>query len=169
MDWFTDRFINPSLLAWAPEIKSATIQNQATNLLIHLQTAAALPIKGSNLVAQLSFQATLNQSSAFVYLPLGILSATKPNGALYVNPVPEMERVVVVNDVPLMEAIFANNTSRSLTLFGRVGANYQLQHLTDLGAQGAWQPLLNYSQTNVQQAVAVDPNGPLLLYRLLQR
>jgi hypothetical protein len=65
MDWFTDRFIDPSLLVSAPDIKSATMQNQATNLLIHLQTATAQAIQGSDLVAHLSFETTPNQSSAF--------------------------------------------------------------------------------------------------------
>ncbi len=169
MDWFPDRFTNPSLLVSSPKNVSASVQNQITNLLIHLQTAAGEPLQGSNLVAQLNFETIPNQSSAFVYLPFEILSASKPNGMLYVNPLPEMERVVVVNDVPLMEANAAGNTNRSLTLFGKVGANYQLQYLTDLGSQGAWQPLLNYSQTNIQQTVTVDPTLPLVLYRLLQR
>lgn len=77
--------------------------------------------------------------------------------------------MVVVRDVPLLEANALSTTNRSLTLIGRVGVNYQLQCLTDLGSTAFWQPLLNYSQTNLQQTVIVDPNLPMEVYRLLQR
>ena len=169
MDWFPDRFSNPSVSSAGPGSGSASMQNQGTNLVVCLQAAAGKALQGSNLVAHINFQTLANQSSAFVYMPLEVLSATKPNGAPYANPVPDIERVVVVSDVPLAEANSLGNTNLSLTLYGTVGANYQLQSQTDLGAAEAWQPLLNYRQTNIQQAVTIDATQPRGFYRVLQQ
>ena len=169
VDWYSDRFTNPSFSLSAPRGTTASMQNQVTNLLIQLQTAAGQVLQGSNLVGHLSFQTAPSQPSAFVYLPLQILSAMKPNGIPYANPVPDMERVVVVNDVPLMESHASDGTNMNVTLYGKVGANFQLQGLTDLGVQESWQPLLNYSQTNIQETVTVDTTQQRGFYRLLRQ
>jgi hypothetical protein len=169
MDWFSDRFSNPSFSLAAPRSASASVENQMTNLVIHLQASAGQVLQGSNLVGQLNFQTAPGQPSTFVYMPWEVLSASKPDGALYANPVPEMERIVVVNDVPLMEPNSAAGTNMGLTFYGKVGASYQLQGLAGLGDQEAWQPLLSYSQTNIQQAVSVDTTQQMGFYRLLQQ
>jgi hypothetical protein len=57
----------------------------------------------------------------------------------------------------------------NVTLYGKVGANFQLQGLTDLGVQESWQPLLNYSQTNIQETVTVDTTQQRGFYRLLRQ
>jgi hypothetical protein len=169
MDWFSDRFSNPSFSLAAPGSASASVENQITNLVIRLQTTAVQALQGSNLVGQLSSQTAPNQSSAFVYIPWQVLIASKPEGSLYANPVPEMERVVVVNDVPLMEPNSRAGANMGLTFYGRMGATYQLQSLADVGGQEALQPLLSYVQTNIQQAVSVDTTQPQGFYRLVQQ
>ena len=78
-------------------------------------------------------------------------------------------KIGIVNDIPLVEANSLGNASVSLTLYGTVGANYQLQSRTDLGTPDAWQTFLNYQQTNIQQVVTVDATQPRGFYRLLRQ
>jgi len=168
LDWPGSRFLNPSLTSLAPASSSSSLQNLVTNLLIHLQSAPSQVISGSNLIAQLSFQTVTNQTSAFVTLPVKVLSANKPNGTGYAYTATAAEQIVVVNNAPLLMASDSTNFSRSLTVFGNVGTTYQLQYSTNL-ASSSWYSLLNYTQSSMAQSISVDATSPLIYYRLLQR
>jgi hypothetical protein len=152
----------------APASASSSLQSQGTNLLINLQSLPGQVISGSNLIAQLNFQTTSNQTSAFVSLPVKVLSATKPNATAYAYTATAAEQVVIVNDAPLIEASGSTNLNRSLTLFGKVGTSYQLQYSTNL-VSGSWYRLLSYTQTSLAQVVSVDGTIPVIFYRLLQQ
>ena len=59
---------NWTLLATAPQIASATLQDQVTNLIIHLQTSPGQSLQGTQWVTDLRFTALTNRPSAFVPL-----------------------------------------------------------------------------------------------------
>ena len=61
---------NWTLTALAPEIGSATLQDQKTNLLIALQSLPGQSMEGTQLVALLQFEAATNQVSSFVTLSI---------------------------------------------------------------------------------------------------
>ena len=166
--WPGNNFTNPSLTALSPKIASSSLQNQGTNLLISLQTSPNQGLQGSNLVAQVSFQIASNQPSAFVRLPVAIVTANKPNGTAYANYFPQQGRVAVVNDRPLMQASPTGSSNLSLTLFGKVGATYQLFYTSNLTSTATWYPSVVYSQTNVAQPLSVGSSGGFVTYRLRQ-
>ena len=168
IDWPSSRFATPSLSTLNAAAGATSLQNQTTNLLIHVQTFSGQILTGSNLLAQLNFQTLPNQSSAFVSLPVHILSATKPNANPYAYYAPVAGQVVVINDLPLLQAAASTSQNRSLTLFGRVGAAYQLEYTTNFASQ-SWYPLWNYTQTNVTQTISVDASIPQIFYRILQQ
>jgi hypothetical protein len=168
LEWPSSRFLNPSLSVVAPASSSSSIQSQSTNLLVNLQVLPGQAISGSNLIAHLSFQTVTNQTSGFVSLALKVVSASKPDGTSYAYTATAAERIVVVNNAPLIEAFASTNLTRSLTLFGKVGTSYQLQYSTNLSS-GAWYRLLNYTQSSLSQSVSVDGTIPLIYYRLLQQ
>jgi hypothetical protein len=166
--WPTNRFANPSLFVALSGVQSNSVQPQGTNLLISLQTKPGVALFGSNVLAQLSFQVLSSQSSAFVPLPVRNLAAMKPAGTAYVNPVPGAGRLVVVGNAPLLEGL-PQPTGRSLELYGKVGASYQVQFATSLAKPILWQPLLTYAQTNVSQPLNLSATPPLIFYRLHQQ
>ena len=167
--WPGNNFLNPSLSNVTAAVGSASLVNQGSNLVVSLQSPAGQPLVGSNLIAQLRFQTTTNQASAFVSLPLAITAGTKPTGAAYANYSPWAGRVTVVNNFPLLEASSPGNSNLTLTLYGKVGASYQLQSSTSLGNSTNWSALSTYKLTNVAQVVALNPTNEAAVFRLLQR
>jgi hypothetical protein len=167
VDWPWSRFTGPSLSMINTGIGSSSLQSQSTNVLIQVQTLPGHALSGSNLFGQLSFQTIPNQSSAFVSLPVHIVSATKPSASPYAYFAPGAGQVVVVNDAPLLQAA-STNANRNLTLFGKVGTAYQLQYCTNV-ANHSWYPLWNYTQTNLAETISVDPSILQVFYRVLQQ
>ncbi len=166
VDWPASGLTSPSLVIASPGITASSVQDQATNLLISLQTAPGQPLQGSNVVAQLKFQTLAAQPSAFITLALRNLSASKPDASAYLTYLPTAGQVAIVSSKPLLAPASTSSTARSLTAFGTVGASYQLQYSTNLLSAGPWYPLMTYSQTNIQQTLNVDPAIPLIFYRL---
>ena len=168
VEWPSSRFLNPVLSVLGPAGSSGSVQNQSSNLLINLQNLTGPATVGSNLIAQLSFQAIANQASAFINLPVKILKAIKPDSTAYNYEASSAEQIVVVNDTPLLQGAGTTNSSRRLTLFGRIGTNYQLQYSTNL-LSASWSQLFNYTQTNLAQTVNVAGTAPLIFYRIVQQ
>jgi hypothetical protein len=77
--------------------------------------------------------------------------------------------VVVVQDQPLLQPTISSNLMRNLILYGKLGANYELQFTTNLGPLSDWQPLLDYTQTNGVINLGLDSTNPVIFYRLLQQ
>ena len=167
--WPAGRCTNATLSVMAPEIASSTLENQGTNWVVRLQTLPGRVISGSAQIAQLSFQAVAGQRSAFVPLAVSSVAATDPSGAPYPNYIPRKGELVVVGDAPLLRAAQPSGLSRTLTLYGKVGLNHELQSSTDGFSAAAWQPVLSYLQTNVAQQVVVTSSSPVVFYRLLAR
>ena len=167
--WSATQFTSPSLFVSVPGVAASSLQNQQTNLLISLQMASGQVLQNSNLVAQVSFQTSASEPSAFVGVPVHDISATKPDSSAYVNYVPTAGQVVVVNSKPLLEADSTTETNRTLTAYGAVGTSYQLQYSATPLVPTDWAVLMTYTQTNTAQTLSVDPRNPLVFYRLLAR
>jgi len=165
--WPGGRLLNPALTS-VPASAAGVLQNQTTNLLIQVWALPGQVLTGTNQIALLTFQAAPNQISAILPIPTSGLAATKPGTVSYFNNLVHPSEVVVVGTTPLLRPNLSSSLSRSLDLFGNPGANYQLQYTTNLAAPDNWIPLLNYSQTNVQQSVDLDAANPVIFYRLLQ-
>jgi hypothetical protein len=75
--------------------------------------------------------------------------------------------VVVVGNAPLLRGAQPSGLSQSLTLYGTVGRNYELQYNTNGLSAATWQPALSYLQTNIAQTVVVTSPSPVVFYRLL--
>ncbi len=163
----TNRFSNPSITMTSSSTGRGTVQLQGTNLVVRISAAPGQVFQGSNIVARLNFQTRSNQSSSFVCMPARNLSGMKGNGHPYVDCVNQAAPLVLVNDVPLLQGNTSATGTRLLNLYGRVGTRYTLQYSTNSVTAG-WYSLLNYTQTNVAQAISVDTNPPAIFYRLRQ-
>jgi hypothetical protein len=167
LNWPASRFSNPTLNVTSPTSFTGTVQIQGTNLLVNIKATPGQVMIGSNLVAQLNFQSSSSQSSAFVDLPVQNTAGTKPTGSVYVNAASQWGQVVVVKDLPLLQST-VSGSSRTLQLYGKVGTTYQLQSSTNLLQPSAWTTVLSYTQTNVAQSLSADQSTPVIFYRLKQ-
>ena len=168
LSWPSGLFSSPSIASAAPASWSATLQNQGTNLQIRVQALPGKSIEGSNLVAQLSFQASASQPSSFVRVSTWSISGTKTSGKSYLNYAPRLGQVAVVKDVPLLQASASGGSGRRLLLYGRVGTSYRVQYATNSVVHPTWYSLTTYSHTNVFQPLDVGASSPLIFYRLQQ-
>jgi hypothetical protein len=167
VQWPPGSFTNATLSALASTIASGTIQNQGTNMLVSVQTKPGSVINGSVQIAQLNLQAVPGQQSAFVRLTLSPVAAAAANGRYYQNCFSGGGEVVVVGAAPLLRGAPSIGSSQSLTLYGKVGLNYQLQYNTTGLSATAWQPALSYLQTNIAQTVVMTSSNPMVFYRLM--
>jgi hypothetical protein len=136
---------------------------------VRVQTLPGQVINGSEQIAQLSFQTVAGQRSAFVPLAINSMAAMDPSGVPYPVYFPRNGEVVVVGDAPLLRGGQPSGLSRTLTLYGKVGLNHELQSSINGFSSTAWQPVLSYLQTNVAQQVVVTSSSPVVFYRLLAR
>jgi len=169
LSWPSNLFRNPSIASAESARYSASLQSQGTNLQIRLQALPGKTMEGSNLVAQLSFQASASQPSAFVRVATWSISGAKPNGEPYVDCVPRLGQVAVVKDVPLLESTLFGSSGRRLMLYGRVATKYRIEFSTNTFSHPVWYPLTTYSHTNVFQPLDVSAASPLIFYRLQEQ
>ncbi len=167
--WPGNRFTNSAVAITAPGVATHSMQDQFTNLLIAVQTAPGQLLQSTQQqLLQLTFTATTNQTSAFVPLVPGNVSAIKPGNTAYSNYVNHAGTVIVVQDKPVLVAGLGTNDSRSLALYGRFGTNYQVQFSTSFPSSHSWSPLLNYTQTNGIIRINIDSSNSMIFYRLIQ-
>jgi hypothetical protein len=74
--------------------------------------------------------------------------------------------VTVVNNQPILQASTSGATNRNLIVMCQVGAICQVQYSTNLGPGAVWSSLTTYTQTNLSQAISVDPKLPRVFYRV---
>ena len=165
--WPAGRCTNATLAVTAPEIASGTLQTQGTNWVIRVQTLPGQVISGSAQIAQLSFQAVAGQRSTFMPLAISSMAAMDASGVSYPNYIPRNGETVVVGDVPLLRGAPASGSSRTLTLYGKVGLNHELQYNTNVLATASWHSAMSYLQTNTAQQVVVTSSSPVIFYRLV--
>jgi hypothetical protein len=165
--WPAGRCANATLAVTAPEIASGTLQTQGTNWVIRVQTLPGQVISGSAQIAQLSFQTVAGQRSAFMPLAISSVAATDASGVPYPNYISRNGETVVVGDVPLLRGAPASGSSRTLTLYGKVGLNHELQYNTNVLSTASWWSAMSYLQTNTAQQVVVTSSSPVIFYRLV--
>jgi hypothetical protein len=158
-------FTNASITATAPEVGSASVTDQGANLLVAIQASPGQVLRGAEQLARLSFSSVSNRPSAFVPLPVGSITAAKPDGTGYTNYITNPGTVISVQDTPVLMSAGGTGLQGGLTLYGLVGANYQLQYTTNLAI--AWTPLLNFIQTNEVITINVSATNDIMFYRLL--
>jgi len=166
VQWPAGRFTNATLSGLASGIASATLQNQGTDMMVNVKTKSGHVINGSAQIALLNLQAVPGLQSAFVPLTVSSISAAASNGKYYQNCFPGSGEVVVVDNAPLLLAAPPSGPSQSLTLYGMVGVNYELQYNTTALSPAAWQSALSYLQTNIAQTVVMTSSNPMVFYRL---
>lgn len=159
---------NLSVQAIAPQISTATLLDRTTNVLITLSTLPAQSLTGTQAVLQLNFTAKNSPPSLFVsLLPTNIIGF-KLLGAPYTNYISQAGTVAVVQNQPLLTGTISTNQTRTLVLYGKLGATYQLQYNTNLNTAN-WQPLLNYMQSNGVITINLVPTNAVVFYRLQQQ
>jgi hypothetical protein len=166
LDWPGAALLNPTL-TFASPIIAGSLQMQNSQLVVKLQTAANLPLSGTNQVAQVNFQAAAGRSSAIIGVPAATGSGNTSEGAAYANVTASPGEVVVVGSNPLLRPQAGASPGRNLTLYANPGT-YELLYATSIAQPVNWQPLMTYQQTNVAQTVALDSSSPVIFYRLQQ-
>ncbi|MGO8700795.1 MAG: cadherin repeat domain-containing protein [Limisphaerales bacterium] len=159
-------FTNWSISTTAPEVGSATVTDQGMSVLIAIQASSGQMLSGTEQLAQLSFLAVPKSPSAFVSLPVGNVSAAKPDGSAYANYITQSGLVTLVQNAPLLTACITPGSQRNLTFYGLPGVNYQVQYATHLNPPVVWTPLLNYTQTNGIISINVPTTDGIVFYRL---
>jgi hypothetical protein len=166
LNWPGSQLLNPTLTFAAP-IVAGSLQSQGNQLIIQLQTAPDQPLLGTNLVAQVNFQAAPSPASAIFSLPASAASGTAIDGTAYANVTAQPGEVVVVGDTPLLRPQVDPVNGRTLSLYANPGT-YQLLYTTSLLAPVTWSTLMTYEQTNVAQTVSLDSSNPAVFYQLQQ-
>jgi hypothetical protein len=159
---------NAALVATAPEIGTASLQDYGTNLVVSIQAIPGQVLQGSQQVALLTFEAISNLFSAFVPLPVSNAVAAKPDGTSYVNYLAPLARIAVIEGQPLLVASLSTNWNRELALYGRLGHSYQLQSSTSLASPTVWAPQWDYVQTNGVITIGVSSANPRIFYRIFE-
>ena len=165
--WPSGRFTNASLTSLASGISSGTVQSQGANMVVNVRTRSGRSLAGSLRIANLSFQTVAAQQSAVVSMPVNSVSGMATNGQAYHNYCARPGQVIVMGSAPFLSGARPSGPSQTLTLYGNVGANYQLQFNTNGLSPAGWQPVVSYLQTNLPQTMVVIPPSPQVFYRLL--
>jgi hypothetical protein len=166
LGWPAGKLLNPQLTFFAP-IVAASMKNINNQLVIQLQTTASLPLTGTNLVAQVSFQAATGTASTILGIPAAAGSGSTAAGTAYANVQTMPGEVVVVGSQPMLRPLASANGGRSMSLYAAPGI-YQLQSATSLANPVTWSPVMTYAQTNVAQTVSLDTSNTFVFYRLQQ-
>jgi hypothetical protein len=119
-------------------------------------------------VGFIGFQTAPGQPSGFVNLPVGTVTAFKPNSQQYVDTVSSPGQLVVVNNLAILQTVQSPG-ARRLVVLGKVGNNYQIQYCTNFASATPWMPLLSYTQTSVSQSFNIDPTLQNVVYRVQQK
>jgi hypothetical protein len=168
MPWPTNLLVNPTLAVTAPGMASSSARLQGSDLVINVQMLPGQALLRSNLVGFIGFQTAPGQPSGFVNLPVGTVTAIKPNSQQYVDTVSSQGQLVVVNNLAILQVVQSPG-ARRLVVLGKVGNNYQIQYCTNFASATPWMPLLSYTQTSVSQSFNIDPTLQNVVYRLQQK
>jgi hypothetical protein len=165
--WPSGRFTNATLSSLASGIASGTVQSQGANMVVNVRTRSGRSLTGSLRIANLNFQTVASQQSAIVPMPINSVTAMATNGHAYNNCGSRAGQVIVMGSAPFLTGDRPAGLSRALTLYGNVGASYQLQSNTNGLSPTGWQPVASYLQTNLPQTILVTSPSPQVFYRLL--
>jgi hypothetical protein len=156
--------LDPTVSSSLPQV-SASVQNFGTHLLFHIWTVSGQIPAGSNQIGQLTFQVAAKPATADLTLAMGSAVATKANSVQFSSPTSSVGNVVVVGSQPLLKPSATLNSGKTLTVYGNLQSEYQVQASSDLKS---WKTVLTYEQTNLTQEVTLPASGPIVFYRIVQ-
>ena len=126
-------------------------------------------LHGPTNVGQLSFTALSNQSSAFVPLPIVVVTGLKPDGVPVGNWYGHPGRVVVVGNEPLLEAYLNTNRDVMLILYSIPGSTNEILSCPELHGTATWTNFKTVSLTNLFEFIEVNnPINSKLFFRALR-
>jgi hypothetical protein len=134
-------FVLQSLAPSVDPISTAVSPISPDACLLHVVASSGQAFFGTQQVAQLSFTAIPDETSAFVPLQVPPFSAVKTNGIVVTNRPAQSGRAVVVGHGTLLEAVFAADGSRMLTLYAQPMVTYGIEYTTDLNDPATWTAL----------------------------
>ena len=157
-------------LASALDPAASTVAPQGDSIWkLHLAALSGQTMIGSIALAQIGFTTVSNQASTFVPLQVTAMDATKSDASAISRKSVQSGRVVVIANQPLLEAGFAPNGSRQLTLFGKAWMSYAIEYSTNLMGSGGWSQVQHFAQTNMVTILAgLGPPAPNAFYRALE-
>jgi uncharacterized repeat protein (TIGR03803 family) len=159
-----NRFTNVTITVLNGAIGSSSVQYlDPAHTFISLHAASGQVVQGPTLIGSVCLSATPGPSG---YVPLGLanISATKSDGSLAGNVSGQPGSVVVIGNQPLLNASLGTNSTRTLTLYGNPGVDYQILSETNLTGTN-WLLLWDKTQTNLSEIFNVDPSLPRIFYR----
>ncbi len=163
---------NLVLQSLSPQLDPAAttfVQQNSSSWQMHLATLSGQTIVGNNALAEIAFTAVSNQSSAFVPLQVTALSGTKPDATPISRTLAQSGRVVVIANQPLLEAGFASDGSRQLTLYGKAWMSYAILYSTNVANPAGWSQARYFAQTNmVTSLTGLGPAAPNAFYRAME-
>lgn len=150
-------------------VASTVTQQNATTWLLHFTTQSGQTISGSNLLAELAFTAVPDQTSAFVPLQVSTVTGTKTDALPISRTFAQSGRVVIIASQPLLEAGFAVDGSRQLTLYGKAWTSYAIEYSTNLANPAGWTQEQHFAQTNMVTVLAgLGAASPNAFYRAVE-
>ncbi|MGH7952050.1 MAG: hypothetical protein ACREFE_09045, partial [Limisphaerales bacterium] len=163
---------NLVLQSLAPQLDPAitTVTAQSGSIWqLHFAALSGQTIFGTNTLAELMFSSVSNQTSAFVPLQATDLGGTKPDASAISHTLAQSGRVVVIANQPLLEAGFAPDGSRQLTLYGKAWMSYAIEYSTNLINPDGWSQVRYFAQTNMVTPIAgLGASAPNAFYRALE-
>jgi len=137
-----------------------------TSALLHFVANSGQAFFGTQQVAQLTFTAIPNQTSAFVPLQVPPFSAIKIDGTVVTNRPAQSGRAVVVGHGTLLEAGFAADGSRMLTLYAQPAQTYGIQYATELNDPATWTALpYTISPLKLDTLITALDSSDVIFYR----
>jgi len=121
--------------------------------LIQVDLDAFQSPSGSRILAYLDFLATPGQDSAIVPMRASNLLATQKGGIVITNGTSYHGRLIIVGEQPLL--VMNRTPEPILTLYGKPGTPYVIEHSTNLSEELAWSTFtqVNMSGRHAQFAV----------------
>ena len=97
------------------------------------------------------------------------MSGTKPDATPISRTLAQSGRVVVIANQPLLEAGFASDGSRQLTLYGKAWMSYAILYSTNVANPAGWSQARYFAQTNmVTSLTGLGPAAPNAFYRAME-
>ena len=144
------------LTALESPFESATLRLESVGrTMVYLTNAVGQALQGTQLIAQLSLQSSLEQPSGFVPIEITDLRATRLDGQTVLSLSDGFGRVIVVGEHPLLGASQAPDGGVELMLYGPLGAQIRVEVATELLDQGTlWESVEVVTMTELQHRVS---------------
>ena len=152
-----------------PRLATGSVQTvSATQALLNASAGLAIPLVGTQTVAELVFGTLSNQPSAFVPLTIADFRAKRTNGIEIISPVVARSHVAIVGAEPLLETAYTTGGQINLTAFGPIGTTNRIETTSD-PASGAWNPWQSVTMTSLMQRLPpVSASNQIRFFRIVR-